>query len=626
MALEDLRKQLSQKDQDFSDRIAREALPKHREQAPIGWGPELEMPRARRLGRKVLFWGILGSLLVVALALGAFFIFSGRLQIGSNTQKLVELTVAGGEEIVAGEKVVWKVRYENKNTIPLESVALIFEYPATAQPLSGELSKSGLPRDRKSLGTIQPGAVSEEIFSAVVFGAEGEELSGKAYLEYRPQGSSVRLTKEVNYTARVTSSLLGVDVDMPQELRPGQEVEVKITVKSTAQSLYKGLALSVETPDGFNFLSADPKPIRGNTIWSIGDLGTRDAPVFKIRGKIRETASVQALRVAVGLFDRTDNKFTVLARKDHKFNVVPALLEVAIKTIDGDTDPGVAPAGATMTMRVQWKNNMPIAVSNATVEVVFDGGVIDFKSITSSRGEFDAGRNALRWVPGRIQELLVVDPGESGEFDFEFHIKREFSSANNIARLRATFNTDEIPVGYEGVDIIGHTDAEFRVATRLVFSQKGYYYDSRVSNTGPFPPTVGQETTFLIVWSVVNTSNDVENVEVLATLPSYIRWMNNILSNDGTLSFDQKTRKLKWVPGKISAGAGSSLRAREVAFQIGLTPSLPQVDKRPELISSADFSGKDAFTGEIITRQAQKVTTDLPDDPRASRLGGAVKE
>ena len=626
MALDDLRKRLSRPGEDFSRRTQREPLPRHHEQVSSGWTPEPERAPERLWTRRILVWGIGAAVLITVFSVGAFLLFSGRLQVGSNTQKLVELSVTGGEEIIAGKKATWKVRIANSNTIALENAVITFEYPLTAQALTGELTKAGLPRERKAIGTVQPGGVVEETFSAIVFGAPDEEFPGKVYFEYRPQDSSVRLSKEVDYRSRVTSSLLGVEVAMPEELRPGQEVEATLSVVSSAESTYHDLALRVEYPKGFDFISAEPKPIRSNTIWLIGDLTQRDRIEVKIRGKVRETMSAPALKIAVGLFDRTDNKFTVLTSKTQQFRIAQALLEVAFATIEGENDPGVTAVGSTITARVRWKNNLPVAVSNVVVEVAFDGSSIDLRSITSARGDFDAGRNALRWVPGRISELSVLDPGESGEFDFEFRIKQSVSTSHNIARLVATITTAEKPVGYEGVDIAGQRDIEYKVATRPTFSQKGYYYDSRLTNAGPLPPKVGRETTFLIVWSVVNTTNDVDGVEISATLPSYIRWTGTIIPSDSTLTFDEKNRTVRWTPGKIPAGTGYAARAREVAFQVALTPSLPQVKKYPELISEARFTGRDAFTGQPLSRKATEVTTSLPDDPRAVEAGGAVVE
>jgi len=94
---------------------------------------------------------------------------------------------------------------------------------------------------------------------------------------------------------------------------------------------------------------------------------------------------------------------------------------------------------AIITARVRWKNNLPVAVSNATVEVVFDGSSIDPHSISSARGDFDTGRNALRWVPGRIPELSVLDPGESGEF--EFGLLRQKANGRNEERKRSKCQT-----------------------------------------------------------------------------------------------------------------------------------------------------------------------------------------
>ncbi|MBI4121552.1 MAG: hypothetical protein HY470_01170 [Candidatus Ryanbacteria bacterium] len=622
MALEDLKKRLSRKDEDFSSRTAREPLPRHDGRAPLEWTPKVAAPPYKNTLQKILFWFVVGSAVAVAVAAAYFFMFSGSVGIGSNTQKLIGLSVGGGEEVVAGERAVWKVRYENKNQIPLESAVIVFEYPPGTQALSGELSKTGIQRDREEIGTIPPGTVGEETFSAVVFGALDEALEGKVSFEYRPQGSSVRLTKEIAYESRVKSSRIGIDIDMPSELRPDQELQAKLAVSSTAETPYKNLALRVESTDGFSFASAEPRPLRGNTIWSVGDLSSGDTFHLAISGKARDSVSAQTLKVAVGLFDRTDNKFTVLTSKEHKFKIEPALLEVSF-VADGAQ---ITAANSVISGRVRWQNNLPVAVSNAFVEVYFDPSTVDIKSVASERGEFDGSKNALRWVAGRIPELLTVDPGEWGEFSFDVRVRKDITVANNIVRLRAVFNTNEVPPDYAGVDIVGRRETEYRVATRLTFSQKGYYYDSRIVNAGPFPPKVGTETTFLIVWSVVNSTNDVDGVEVAATVPSYVRWTGVVIPSDGTLHFDEKTRKLVWSPGKIPAGAGFAGRAREVAFQVGLTPSLPQVGKGPELVSEASFSARDVLTSERITRTAREVTTRLPDDPRASRMSGVVIE
>jgi hypothetical protein len=258
---------------------------------------------------------------------------------------------------------------------------------------------------------------------------------------------------------------------------------------------------------------------------------------------------------------------------------------------------------------------------------VFEGDAFDIKSITSKRGEFDQARNSLRWVPGRIPELLVVDPGETGTFEFSIMSKKTISVRNPTLVFRSSMQTRELPSGYEGVDISGEERLTYKLATRATFSQKGYYYDSRVQNSGPFPPRVGQETTYLIVWSVTNATNDLTDSVVHATLPSYVRWKGVVDPPNGApITFDETTREISWLPGNIPAGTGSSDRAREVAFQIAFTPSLPQVGQPAELVSSAQFEGRDSFANITITQVADRATTMLRDDPRAAREGGQVQE
>ena len=628
MGLDDLKKKLSREGQDFSGRYERPELRRHVEkQVPRReWRRDDRSDDSSFMWRRIFWWGVGGGLLVIALVSVVVLIFSGGIRIGSNANTLLDLTVEGSEEIVAGDKAVWKVAYHNNNTVALLDTVITFEFPPTAQSLIGDFSTVGLPRQQLSLGTIAPGGKGEEMFSAILFGAEGDTQSGKVFLEYRPEGSSVRLSKEVAFSSLVTSSLLGISVETPEQLKSSQEAEMLVRIVSSAKTPYRGLWADVEYPEAFEYISADPRPVRGDHIWSVGDLPPDGEFIVKIKGKIRETVAVQNARAKVGLYDRTTGNFALFSSTTKSFEIAPAFLAVSFETIQGQLEPGVATAGDSFIVNVRWRNNLPVPVTNATVDVRFEGEAVDLRTIKSERGEFNPAQNALVWVPGRIPELLVVEPEEEGAFGFEFRTKKDLVGKNFTVRLTSSMRAPEVPEGYAGVDINGLATEEFKVASRVAFSQKGFYTDSRIRNSGPLPPRVGEETTYLVVWSVTNTANDITGAVAHATLPSYIRWMNVVIPAGGGITFDPVTRELTWSPGAISPGVGYSTRAKEVAFQIGFTPSVPQVGTMPQLVSEATFEGVDAFTGRKVAITSREFTTSLDDDPAALQKDGNVRE
>ena len=631
MALDDLRRRLFKKNEMFEDREHSRHLRGRTTPVPVSWkdDPVVVEDSMQKFMRKLLWWGIGGGLSVIAVFGTGYFVISGRFSVlGVDTRKNIDLTVETADDAIAGKKFVWRIAYENKNDIALDKAVLVFQYPPMSQPLVGGYIKGGLRAERRELGAINPGDKKEEFFSAIIFGSQEEILKGQVKIEYRPRDSSVSLAKEVAYESLVKGSLLGVELVLPKELKSGQQIDAQLSLASSAETPFRGVSVEMVYPDAFEFISSSIKPTKGNTIWTVGDIGKGDSFKLSIKGRIKDSIAPQSIKAKIGVYDRAKNEFDVFTSSEKTFVIVPPLLvtRLRIDTAD-DFGTGVLAAGTIIKGSLEWKNNLPVSVSNATVDLAFDGEAFDIRTISSKRGEFDSGRNALRWVPGRIQELLFVDPGESGVFDFTVTTKKTIGIHNPTIIFISTMHTNESPSGYDGVDISGEEKVTYKLATRATFAQKGYYYDSRVTNTGPIPPRVGKTTTYLINWAVTNATNDLVNTSVRATLPSYVRWVGAVDSpSDASITFDGATREILWMPGTIQAGTGSSLRTREVSFQIALTPSLPQVDDYIELVSDAKLTGTDSFAGITIAQESDSVMTDLPDDPKIPKDGGKIVE
>ncbi len=626
MALDDLKKRLFRKEESFEDRAFQAPLERHHQQAPSAWQEKPKMLRSRG-AQSIMRWGFVIAALLVVLP-GAYFLFTTFVPGISND---LDLVVEGAEEIASGKKAIWTVNYKNKSAIAYQNAVLTFEYPKGAQPASGNFLKEGARRERIDVGTIDPGKSGSESFSAILFGAEGETLEGKAVLEYRPENTSARLSREVVYRSYVREAVLSIDISIPSKLKAGQEVDIKARISSQSESVFRDLALRLEYPEAFEFISARPESVRTNNTWFMGDIVPGGEFIVTLHGKVKSVPVPQSFRAQVGLYDRDGNTISVFVTISKTFEVTAPLLALSLEILQGEISSGVTEAGKTVEMRIRWKNNLPAAVTNATLEISLNGELIDFRTLSSPTGEAGATTNSLRWLPGRAREFAIIDPGATGSVQFRFTLKKEAPSGtlddkNSTIRMDASMTSVETPAGFEGTDFAGYAEKELRVASRVVLSQKGYFHTSRVVNVGPLPPKVGRETTYVIVWSLTNSLNDIGDVRVSAIVPAYMRWMGTVVPVDPTLTFDKTTRQVTWTPGMISAGTGYSGRTREVAFQVGLTPVLSQVSQVPELISEARLEAQDLFTKTAISQNARAVTANIPDDPETKGDLGRVVE
>ena len=123
-----------------------------------------------------------------------------------------------------------------------------------------------------------------------------------------------------------------------------------------------------------------------------------------------------------------------------------------------------------------------------------------------------------------------------------------------------------------------------------------------------------KKTTYTVLWKAASSVNDVAGAKVTAKLPPYVSWESKISPSDEDITYDKSTGVVTWAIGTLRAGVGYKMDAREVAFQIGLTPSVAQVGTSPVLIEDATLSGRDGFANVSVSTTHSEQSTVLQDD------------
>ena len=145
-------------------------------------------------------------------------------------------------------------------------------------------------------------------------------------------------------------------------------------------------------------------------------------------------------------------------------------------------------------------------------------------------------------------------------------------------------------------------------------------------NKGPIPPQANHATTYTVIWSTTNSSNDVQGAEVHANLPGYVQWLGVTSPSSESITWNKDTNEVIWHVGDIAAGTGYTKSARQAVFQVQLTPSINQIGSEADIVNNIILTGKDAFTGAQITKSASDLTTVLTTDPKYSATDQKVTQ
>lgn len=575
-----------------------------------------------RLMKKILLASIL--FFVAALAIGGYVWYRGENLISGERiviDAVAPVAVAGGEQFETALTI------SNNNNVPLEEATLYIEYPGGFSDERG----ATLERFEKKIGTIASGGAASERVRTSVYGEENTEKEIRVFLEYRIAGSNAVVKKESSYTVTISSSPVAITLGLIKEVTAGQEVEMVVTVESRIQAPQEGLLVEAQYPPDFTFKSSDPEPADGDRVWNIGTLAGQGTQTIKIRGIIdgRE-GEVKSARFLVGGKDPKDDRRigTVFSSVAESTKVTKPFFSIDV-SLDGDRSVEHAvPFGKNVRADIFWKNNNASQITDATIEVKLKGQTLNRYSVYASSGGFYRSLDdTIVWGKAGTPELAIIQPSSQGSMSFGFSpsvagvgegnmIKNPQITLEIIARAR------RVPTAADATsEVIVQTIRKVKIETDIRLAAKVLYYAGPFTNTGPLPPRVEQDTTYTVVWTVRNASNNISNVEVKTALPVYVKWLGNVSPLGESISYDDRSSIVTWNAGRIPAGG-----TREAAFQISLTPSLSQLKQSPTLVGESILTATDDFTKTTVgDRRAQLSTLLSSDTPYRASEGSVVE-
>jgi hypothetical protein len=569
------------------------------------------------------------SLVFFALSLvyvGYTYFFKGNRVSNEN----IVISILGNTFTSGGEELPLQIEIANKNTSALELADVIVEYPKGTTD-GVVLEKE---RVRTSIGTIPSGGVKSENFKIILFGEQGSIQEVKVSLEYRIEGSNSIFIKDKLYNVTINSTPIDITVDAPFEATPNQDINLNVKAVLNASRPASKILVRVEYPLGFVFSSANPAPTLGNNVWSLGDLAPGAEKNIAISGKMVDVfdGEEKTFRIYTGSQSSTDKSLigvvfnslghTVLVKKPF---IEAKLFVNGVYQKEYSVDSKTAVVG-----NINWVNNLDTKVNDLEIRAKLSGNALNRKAIDSTGGFYNSLEDTIVWNKNSEKTLKEVEPGQSGTVSFSLIPLPVYSSSGLITQ--PVFNIEVSVSGKQSTEgnvlktITNSETKVVKVSTDVGLTTKVLYYSGPFDNTGPIPPKSEKETTYTVVWSLSNTSNNASKIKVKSSLPPWVKFTGKISPENSDITFDSLTREVVWNAGNLGRGAGLTQAGKEVAFQISFTPSLSQVGSTPTLINSTVLTGHDDFANVDVRVDKSALNTRLTSDPDFIQSGARVVE
>ncbi len=602
-------------------RIRQHDLPASHDFAKNDWehsmSPKNKITPPKKVFKSFLIFSV--AFFFVAVAYASYLYLGGNNLVSNRN---IAISINGPVSIKGGDKLSLEIAVENNNSTALEVADIIVEYPDGARN-PDDLSVE-MPRFREGLGDIAPGEVVKKTVSVVLFGEERAIKKIKIVVEYRVSGSNAIFYKEFEYEVIISSAPLSILVEAEKEATSGQETVLKVRVSSNSNDVIKGIILKAEYPSGFSFKSSDPNPFVGNNLWNLGDMKSGSSRVFTIKGVLSgEDLDSRVFGFVTGTTNSKDNKSiaTPFATIKEEVSIKKSFVGVSLEINSSNENNISVKSGKPLRVDIKYINNLLVPVSDVEISLKVDGAALDKSSVSAEKGFYRSVDNTIIWNKSTYQTLSSIPPGESGNVGLTLS---PLSMSKGIASIRNPEIKFSVSVKGKRVEgerlpqeVVDSILRSIKIQSDVTLASRLLYYSGPFKNKGPIPPRTEKETTYNVILSLTNGSNDLSDGLVTVPLPPYVRFIKSEAGE--VLNFEEGSGLVTWNIGSIKAGTGFNGSPKEAVFQIAFTPSVSQIGDSPILLNDISFSGYDRFTLNEISLIRKGLDTSLTSDSGAKQ-------
>ena len=566
-----------------------------------------ELPRSKSIKKlffthkrkKILKLIFSGLLFLIVFIIGLFWL-GGK---GSFDKDKIIIELSGSQKIESGEFLRYDFTVRNYNKISLEEVKLIIDYPKGSHLQN--------PEKKEATEVIYlehiPAKGVENVTSYVkIFGPEDSKEIIKTNLSFIPARLNSKLEKNQDFTVDIISSPLKIIIDSPKIIALNKNIVYTVSFSNYSDNYFENARLKISYPEGFEITEFSPyHPDVSNHTWQFEKILPQEQKEFKITGKLTQHIDIINFSAALEL-KGADNKYQTYTQSYSAESLAPAAININVQPTNLAV-PNVVYAGSTLGIIINFQNTTDSILRDIILTVEASGEIFKYGSIMpSNQGIYIENENKILWDSRHIPQLAILGPFEAGVASISLGIKnviplKDYSDKNLTLEVTAKIRPNIVPPELSGIELENSAKTEVKLNSIMKFSGAILPQGNHpLSDSGPRPPVMSQETTYLVAWQLLNYYNDLSSVSIESYLPRGIYWEDEWWPKNNNITFDPLTGKLLWQVNELKAGTGFTSPVKQVIFKISNTPSPSDVGEQLILLDESIAQGQDMFTNQSL--------------------------
>jgi len=584
---------------------------------------KLERKKSHRLRNTILII-VISLLLIAGAAWLGLVIFGG---LSKFTGDNININIEGPQEFTSGEEIIYTIKYSNKEKLPISRIEIFMQYPQGFIFKSAEPQATNENNNQWSLGTLPKGAEGEIKITGKLLGNIDSDKTITAYMDYRPANFNSDFQEVSNFNTKITSSVIDVGLETPEEIIAGESTEFTIKYKNNFKEPLENLKIILLKPDSFRLESSSPETSEENNFWLIKELNSDEEQKIDFIGYfMSDVEGSQEIIIQIEL-QNEEGDWYLQQEKNFIMEILKGELIVNL-IINGSTDNQAINFGDTLNYSLVFKNKGETTIKDLVIQANLVGNLLDWETL-EDENDGETNEQKIVWTSEEIEELALMEKNDEGIINWQIKVKEKggFEENENIDSSLMNWIDVSLVIGEEETSQTRTTIASKTVVNELnsdlALETQGRYFneDNIAVGSGPLPPEVGKTTNYRILWKLTNSVHEISNIKVKTILPENVYWTGKSLVGAGQLNFNVNTREIIWSINRVPL----TVRELESSFEVSITPVPENEGGTITLIPETTIEAYDKKTGEQIFSATGVVDTNLEGDPFGEDRGIVIK-
>ncbi|MCG2700722.1 hypothetical protein L6267_00975, partial [Candidatus Parcubacteria bacterium] len=290
--------------------------------------------------------------------------------------------------------------------------------------------------------------------------------------------------------------------------------------------------------------------------------------------------------------------------------------------------------GQTLNYSIVYANKGQAEMKNIVIMAVLESEFLDWSSL-SDKNSGKTKDNTISWSKEELPLLESLDMNDEGVIDFSIQVsplsdidlnktyqvksyaQYSIGGAPDNAEEEADAKKGEAREDTRSNTIINKINSDLQLD-----EQARYFNDDNIAvGSGPLPPKAGETTSYKIYWTITNNLHELNDLQVIAGLPAYVKWDNKNRASVGNIQYDSETGNVVWKIGRLP----NTIYRADAEFNISITPTADDINKIMVILPGTIAQAIDYETKDSINKTVSAKTTKLEDDEIVESDGRVVE-